>query len=996
MQRNINNALNIIILLRGLRRVNPKTKAVYGATNVDSTYTNFYDILDDNSVIAMNNVILTQIVSALKILKKYKIIGVNIIISYILGSPINGAYNPFWIDKNDVKFDDLPKTRLDYDNYLVQTKRFEINMTAKTTFDDLQTKISQQLSSVNVLYCVTGYDILPSTEAGLNFNDYAQQLRAYSPNADQQFHRLTECSTTVARLCIYETYYYLYVDNESIIKKNVELIKQKLSEESETIQSFVKKGELSNFLIEKSKTLNQTMYVQFFKPIGDIIGFSVKNGIIDKIDDLNTFNNQKVFLYHEKHVAPLKNKNTVKNNEKLEKKTEKHFSLRPQEVVTEKDFKMILGYDFETYCDEGYNAVPFCLCMSNNKNFYGVNIVTDFCDYLDSICIKVDLTKTHSKKAVEKIMIYGFNNSRFDNIFIFNELLDRNASTEYIIMDSSIKMIRYYNIYIYDLSLYYAGSLKDVSAAFKLTIQKGVFPYKFPNSENLNYIGEVPELKYWNSQNDRDEYIKNNGDVFDLKNYCIKYCLLDSKLVEEIGVKHIEQSKGEINGKKYDVRTAPTGAGVALKLFAQVFLKKTLYESPEKIQQIERLMYKGGRTEVFKKSFISVDGKRLFYYDLNSSYPYAMTFDMPDEYLKTIRFPQEIKFEGKYMDNLIDTNSYYAKSIYKGNNKSFIPNLLMRSEENDIIATQNSEWGYQWGIELREAINNGCEVYATKCLEYSTCPIFKEFAEYMYNERLKAKKTNPVKANFFKLVMNSLYGKLGQSVKTHNKLCSTSSEIDIIANNPALKIKDYELVGDKVLLKYISVDDSQTSIGSLVRFASYITAVARTNLSIIMRDIGHEHIYYCDTDSIFTDKKPSEKFIDQNKLGSWKQETKKIKLANGNIEEILCDITEAIFLAPKSYFYKCDTKDYDVKDEAICLKAKGQPNDKLEKQYFYDVSQDKKVEIQNDAMFFRKINNVQIKPQIRALQSVYNKRVWDNNDSTAFKTFKLWHDNKYN
>lgn len=991
-------------ILKGLRRVNEKTNVVYGETNVDSSFTNFYDIINDNSVIAMNSNITYQIKKSVTILKKFNIIGCNLIVSYITGDDVDGAFNPLWLDLpyyddyDKEIFDNLPKTYDDYEPYIVHTRRFNISHLnlKKLTIDDIIGECSKIFQSVNVLYCITGFDILPASQGNLNFSDYTNQLRAYSPNSDQQFHRMTQCSTTVSRLCIYETYYYLYVDNKSLIKKNIENIKNKLSNESVIIQTSVKKGELSNFLIEKSKELNQTMYVQFYKPIGLILGFSVKNQIIEKITDIDVFYCQKVFLYHNKHVAPLKNKNTIEQNEKLIESKEKSFILKPQSIEKFKSFKQVIGYDFETFCDSTYSAVPFCLCLSNNLTFYGSNIVNEFCDYIEKISTKINLTKSHPKKSVDNIMIYGFNNSRFDNIFIFNELHNRNPSCKYIIMDSSIKMIQYHNVFIYDLSLYYAGSLKDVSSSFKLNIQKGVFPYKFPKSDNLNYIGSVPELKFWNSENDRDEYIKLNGNSFNLKEYCVKYCLMDSTLVEKIGLLHLEQSKGFINDKMYDVQSCPTGAGVALKIFSQTFLKDTLYQSPEKIQKIERLAYKGGRTEVFKKYFKSNEkNKYLYYYDINSSYPFAMTFDMPDNYKKTVRFPKEIKFEGQYIDNLIDTNLYYAKTIYVGNNKNFIPNLLVRSDENDIIATQNSEWSYHWGIELREAISNGCDVYSSQMIEYSIKPIFKDFAEYMYNERLKVKKTNPAKANFFKLVMNSLYGKLGQSVKTHNLLCSSSVEIDIIASNPSFKIKDYQLIDEKVLLKYSSVDDDASSIGSLVRFASYITAIARTNLSKIMRDCGHENIYYCDTDSIFTTKKPSDIFIDQSKLGFWKQETKKIILDDKSEKEILCNITDAIFLAPKSYFYKCDVDNLKVSEDATCLKAKGQPNNKLETQYFYDVMEEKKVEIENEAMFFRSLDGVKIKPQTRLLQSVYNKRIWNDNESSPFKTFNDWHDKKY-
>lgn len=96
--------------------------------------------------------------------------------------------------------------------------------------------------------------------------------------------------------------------------------------------------------------------------------------------------------------------------------------------------------------------------------------------------------------------------------------------------------------------------------------KKGVYPYEFPNAENLNYIGEVPEAKYWNKKEDREEYIRKEGDIFNLKEYTMKYCMLDSKLVHDIAKIHLNQSAGTIKEKKYDTRFCPTAAGVSIKI----------------------------------------------------------------------------------------------------------------------------------------------------------------------------------------------------------------------------------------------------------------------------------------------------------------------------------------------------------------------------------------------------------------------------------------------
>jgi hypothetical protein len=852
-------------------------------------------------------------------------------------------------------------------------------------------------SLYDVAYVVISYQafivkIVKGNLINYNFTKYIEELKAFNPSTNQQYHKMTECSTTKDRLCIYQTYYYLYVDKTQIAK-NEEKIKGALMNETAEIIECVKEGRLCDFLRIIAQRRNEIMFVRFFNDPA-CVGFKVlPNGEIKEIEDENEFVYMKIFLYDNEHVAPhiykpklnqkdvdaldkmtntddiIKYMNETINKSVTKRKTQ--FILKPIELKEQKDIiESVYAFDFETYCDERGTAHPFALTLSNGKTFYGANIEKTFADYLDSIKTEVDTSKTHQVGKISQICLYSFNGAMFDNIFIFDELLKRNKATKYIIQGTAIKYIKYHNIRIYDLHLYYAGSLKSVAEAFKLEITKGVYPYSFPKSSNLDYVGDVPDVKYWNSSEDRDTYIKENGNTFNLREYTLKYCLLDAQLTYEIAEKHLSECKGNINGRLYDVSMCPTGAGIALKLFTQSFLDEPLYESTPKQQLKERSAYKGGRTEVFKKAFyVNKDKHTLHYIDLNSSYPFAMTFEMPEKFVRC----QTIKEQEIKMNDIIPHYLYKAKCEYIGNDKYFIPNILTRSDKNDIIATQNAPMGYHWGCELIEAIKNKCRVYISEINVYEGNKLFEEYSRYMYGERLKVKYTNQAKANFFKLCMNSLYGKFGQGLMINNKICSTSVEISRIVSNPECMVVGWELVGDKVLIKYNKKGEEHSSIGSLVRFSSYISAVARCNLSNMMRELGHEHIYYCDTDSIFTDAEIPEKYISQTELGKWKYETK--------------DITEAKFLAPKTYYYKSN--------DHVCMKAKGQPQNELTTDIFDDVVNGDDVKIMNPSMFFRKLDSVDIRPQERTLQAVYNKRIWDENDSMPYKTYDDWYTAKY-
>ena len=188
-------------------------------------------------------------------------------------------------------------------------------------------------------------------------------------------------------------------------------------------------------------------------------------------------------------------------------------------------------------------------------------------------------------------------------------------------------------------------------------------------------------------------------------------------------------------------------------------------------------------------------------------------------------------------------------------------------------------------------------------------------------------------------------------VKPHTKICSNEDDEIEIVSNKENKVVDFDIINEKLILKYKNINDDNNNIGSLVRFSSYITAIARSNLDIMMASVGYENVYYCDTDSVFISKKPDSSLLDNNELGKWKLEKK------GDID---CIINEALFLAPKTYTYTC-------KDENIYeIKAKGNRTKDIKKHMkdnninCIDLLKNGNVEIKNDCMFIRTLSSVKI------------------------------------
>lgn len=815
------------------------------------------------------------------------------------------------------------------------------------------------------------------------------ELKAYSPTNCRKYHELTSGSTTSDKLCIYET--FLDIINKRTLQykrhntKNSNEIKSLLSKEGKEIETSVKNGELVKSLELLTKKYNNEVVIIFYKRDNDDESqqpIIISNGETTQSEDISKFYGKKCFLYmKDKHVAPMKLKKKKIKEEQIKKHKSDKYTLFPNKIKNNDDLdkrrkQNIVGFDTETYLDEKNMCNVFCITMYGKikskiikEKIYGSyeDCINKFVKFIESITVKINIKRSRPKEAIEDVYIYGFNNSRFDNLFIYESLYKSDDTVDILFTNNSIKTIKYHNVRIFDISLFYTGSLASVAEAFKLEITKGVYPYTFPNKNNLNYIGSVPDKKYFKTEEDHKQCVnEHKNKKFNLKEYTEKYCLLDSQLVYEIAVLHLHQCLQIINGNICDVQKCGTGAAIALRCYQQVFQDNWLTQSPNKIIQNERDAYKGGRTEVFKKMFKTNGKSKLYYYDINSAHPSSMLKPMPYKYIKTELFnDHKLKY-----DDIVDSNNYLASIKYIGKDKNFIPNILIRSKGH-IIACEDSQYAYHWGIELKEAIKNGCKITVKSCDMYESKELFSNFSNYFYDERLKVKKTNAAKSQFFKLLLNSLYGKFGQKLFTKRMLLNNCNEMYQILGDDKYLCGLSE-IGDKILVEYEESDREKKSIGNLVRFSSYIAACTRCKLSEVMRDIGHKHIYYCDTDSIFTDKKPSDKFLDDTKIGFLKLET----------GEHL--INTAYFLAPKSYCYALD-------NGKIKNASKGVDSSKLIIDDYEELYTGKvKSVVQNRGMFFRSFEGVKIEEHDRSISVVYNKRSWNGNESHPFKNIDEW------
>lgn len=338
----------------------------------------------------------------------------------------------------------------------------------------------------------------------------------------------------------------------------------------------------------------------------------------------------------------------------------------------------------------------------------------------------------------------------------------------------------------------------------------------------------------------------------------------------------IKKGKEYINDLGGDLKL--TAASCAMDLFQRKYLdKKIKIPTYFKYDEFIRSGYYGGRVEVFKKYFKSENGKKLNYYDVNSLYPSVM--------LKNF-FP---------VGNPIEVTTYkkgdfgiFEIETEKINLK--IP-FLPQHTENKMYFKNGVIKGVYPSPYLEKLELMGIKFETKKGLIFSKSKIFEKYVSNIYEMRLKNK--NNAIGYLCKSMLNSLYGKFGQKIERETTIINPDS--DEITD---LTLYDLDL---DIWIKDIRIERNYI----LPAIAAFVTCYAQLRLYEFLDD----SVYYCDTDSIFTEKT----YDTSNDLGDLKLED---------------TITEAVFLSAKLYAFKTDKKEK--------IKAKGFNSNDLKFQMYLD------------------------------------------------------------
>lgn len=254
-----------------------------------------------------------------------------------------------------------------------------------------------------------------------------------------------------------------------------------------------------------------------------------------------------------------------------------------------------------------------------------------------------------------------------------------------------------------------------------------------------------------------------------------------------------------------------TQASCAMELFRRRYLQREI-ETHQWVNEKARMAYFASRVEVLAK-----ECHDAWYYDVNSSFPYAMTFPIPGDLIASTSTKPDY---GIYLSDVdIEVPDSYLPSVpTRLGGRLFFPSGKWRG------------WLSCVDIDLLES-EGGRILRHHESLSFEQRLDCKDYAEHLY--KLRATSTG-IMAFACKRLMNALYGKFAE--------CEYKSSIEI--DPPAPKGSDE---GWRMLFPGAFLVERRVPIPHMhVPISTHITAIARRTLYRYMS--YSPELHYCDTD----------------------------------------------------------------------------------------------------------------------------------------------------
>jgi len=407
-------------------------------------------------------------------------------------------------------------------------------------------------------------------------------------------------------------------------------------------------------------------------------------------------------------------------------------------------------------------------------------------------------------------------------------------------------------------------------------------------------------------------------------------------LIEKRGEEVVKRDTEILWKHFYNFRKTQGNVGIsisqtALLQYQTKYMPVDYITMPKAHEQFIRASYRGGRTEAY---YIK-EPLPFVYLDINSLYPTVMKM-----YNYAYKFYKEYdSFSIEHLESDINNWSFFVLCDYEfPNDLERLPIVVKTKLEDGVKLTQKYSATNVWltGREVLQILKESGNVKIHKVLMYYSTNLFYEFVDNIYRLREIAKKRAKetegtpeeskykVLEKFYKLILNSLYGKFGQKAIeriVENEEVFLNMLEDLTNENERVVRKKINNMMWSFHGSFATAKNTKNAKSSYpVMVSAEITANARLFNWEFQKKFGIENVYMTDTDSfVINPKVPYESYIG-DELGMLKREYYK------NGEQYI------LILAPK--YYKILDANYqiviDPKTGEPEYKSKGIPKNAIQ------------------------------------------------------------------
>ncbi len=307
---------------------------------------------------------------------------------------------------------------------------------------------------------------------------------------------------------------------------------------------------------------------------------------------------------------------------------------------------------------------------------------------------------------------------------------------------------------------------------------------------------------------------------------------------------------------------ASTLASQAFRTYRHRFMQhEIVIDCDERALGVSREAYHGGRVECFRLGH--VEGP-IYAYDVNSMFPAVMQSNVyPARLLGFYPTQAKSRWSRLLSDYCIVARCELNASApcYPVTTKNGL--CFPRGEFSAALSSP----------EISLAVERGDLVNMTDIAVYEKQPLFRDFVDFMYAQRLLCSQLgDEVGSWLFKILMNSLYGKWGQTglvYQTQDHISDTRAlKYNIVDYDTGKVFKCRQMGG---LLQVMSSEGEARD--SFPAIAAHVTAYARVMLWRLAEAAGLANLLYTDTDCLYVTEAGTAgllPFLDPSALGKLK------------------------------------------------------------------------------------------------------------------------------